>query len=130
MCYLPICVPVLGLGLFFFKQKTAYDMRISDWSSDVCSSDLRLPRPRRGRGRLREREALSQRPAARALPRAARGGREIGRASCRERVWQYVLISVVCVTLKKTTEYNGGIMSNRREYKQRIKRRIVTRIVT
>src|SRR3546814_6895948 len=27
--------------LFFFKQKTAYDMRISDWSSDVCSSDLR-----------------------------------------------------------------------------------------
>src|SRR3546814_2815573 len=31
--------------LFFFKQKTAYEMRISDWSSDVCSSDLlsRLP---------------------------------------------------------------------------------------
>src|SRR3546814_3756772 len=28
------------LWLFFFKQKTAYDMRISDWSSDVCSSDL------------------------------------------------------------------------------------------
>src|SRR3546814_18701369 len=27
--------------MFFFKQKTAYDMRISDWSSDVCSSDLR-----------------------------------------------------------------------------------------
>src|SRR3546814_5555123 len=27
---------------FFFKQKTAYDMRISDWSSDVCSSDLLL----------------------------------------------------------------------------------------
>src|SRR3546814_7770668 len=27
--------------IFFFKQKTAYDMRISDWSSDVCSSDLR-----------------------------------------------------------------------------------------
>src|SRR3546814_4657294 len=26
---------------FFFKQKTAYDIRISDWSSDVCSSDLR-----------------------------------------------------------------------------------------
>src|SRR3546814_4238509 len=25
---------------FFFKQKTAYEMRISDWSSDVCSSDL------------------------------------------------------------------------------------------
>src|SRR3546814_7468439 len=30
-------------GLFlFFKQKTAYEMRISDWSSDVCSSDLRV----------------------------------------------------------------------------------------
>src|SRR3546814_10758865 len=28
--------------LFFFKQKTAYEMRISDWSSDVCSYDLRL----------------------------------------------------------------------------------------
>src|SRR3546814_4560621 len=27
---------------FFFKQKTAYDMRISDWSSDVCSSDLEI----------------------------------------------------------------------------------------
>src|SRR3546814_2181231 len=29
---------------FFFKQKTAYEMRISDWSSDVCSSDLHQPR--------------------------------------------------------------------------------------
>src|SRR3546814_19838508 len=29
---------------FFFKQKTAYDRRTSDWSSDVCSSDLSLPR--------------------------------------------------------------------------------------
>src|SRR3546814_1870738 len=34
-----------GIGFFFFKQKTAYEMRISDWSSDVCSSDL--PRQRR-----------------------------------------------------------------------------------
>src|SRR3546814_2788514 len=33
------CVSVLLF--FFFKQKTAYEMRISDWSSDVCSSDLR-----------------------------------------------------------------------------------------
>src|SRR3546814_8334770 len=32
--------------VFFFKQKTAYEMRISDWSSDVCSSDL----PRQGHG--------------------------------------------------------------------------------
>src|SRR3546814_830667 len=31
---------LLGFGFFFFKQKTAYEMRISDWSSDVCSSDL------------------------------------------------------------------------------------------
>src|SRR3546814_10585440 len=30
----------LSRYVFFFKQKTAYDMRISDWSSDVCSSDL------------------------------------------------------------------------------------------
>src|SRR3546814_3347125 len=30
----------LYLFVFFFKQKTAYEMRISDWSSDVCSSDL------------------------------------------------------------------------------------------
>src|SRR3546814_4739302 len=30
------------LVIFFFKQKTAYEMRISDWSSDVCSSDLQF----------------------------------------------------------------------------------------
>src|SRR3546814_7145549 len=30
------------ISVFFFKQKTAYEMRISDWSSDVCSSDLRI----------------------------------------------------------------------------------------
>src|SRR3546814_11375592 len=36
---------------FFFKQKTAYEMRISDWSSDVCSSDLGHPRFRRVSGR-------------------------------------------------------------------------------
>src|SRR3546814_8314105 len=30
--------------MFFFKQKTAYEMRISDWSSDVCSSDLECSR--------------------------------------------------------------------------------------
>src|SRR3546814_5481286 len=33
-------VVYLHLVFFFFKQKTAYEMRISDWSSDVCSSDL------------------------------------------------------------------------------------------
>src|SRR3546814_2387609 len=31
---------VMWFSIFFFKQKTAYEMRISDWSSDVCSSDL------------------------------------------------------------------------------------------
>src|SRR3546814_4159549 len=35
---------------FFFKQKTAYEMRISDWSSDVCSSDLELEQALRTRG--------------------------------------------------------------------------------
>src|SRR3546814_5465195 len=34
------CVFVGCVDFFFFKQKTAYEMRISDWSSDVCSSDL------------------------------------------------------------------------------------------
>src|SRR3546814_10432081 len=33
----------------FFKQKTSYEMRISDWSSDVCSSDLRRDRPASGK---------------------------------------------------------------------------------
>src|SRR3546814_10776488 len=40
-------------GVFFFKQKTAYELRISDWSSDVCSSDLRglarAGRPQQGK---------------------------------------------------------------------------------
>src|SRR3546814_5262175 len=36
-------VIIVGYLFFFFKQKTAYEMRISDWSSDVCSSDLREP---------------------------------------------------------------------------------------
>src|SRR3546814_6152339 len=33
-------VMVVVVRIFFFKQKTAYELRISDWSSDVCSSDL------------------------------------------------------------------------------------------
>src|SRR3546814_3736964 len=37
--------------VFFFKQRTAYEMRISDWSSDVCSSDLRHAAKRKG-GRI------------------------------------------------------------------------------
>src|SRR3546814_2818211 len=39
-----VCVVIIGFAFnirfFFFKQKTAYEMSISDWSSDVCSSDL------------------------------------------------------------------------------------------
>src|SRR3546814_1663237 len=37
-----LCV-LFPFFFFFFKQKTAYEMRISDWSSDVCSSDLVMP---------------------------------------------------------------------------------------
>src|SRR3546814_10297547 len=84
--------------VFFFKQKTAYEMRISDWSSDVCSSDLSgrtttLPRrrpcpgfwPSSGRGLppIPKRASITTRPTR--SPRY-----EIGRASCRERVCQYV----------------------------------------
>src|SRR3546814_7090880 len=39
ICVLFVCCRVF---FFFFKQKTAYEMRISDWSSDVCSSDLEI----------------------------------------------------------------------------------------
>src|SRR3546814_437302 len=57
---------------FFFKQKTAYEMRISDWSSDVCSSDLRIWRreglkvpqrqPKRGRLWLNDGSCIRLRP--------------------------------------------------------------------
>src|SRR3546814_16926559 len=42
MCSISMCVVYVAFifMFFFFKQKTAYEMRISDWSSDVCSSDL------------------------------------------------------------------------------------------
>src|SRR3546814_4505976 len=42
MCYYVsfLCVLIKSIFFFFLKQKTEYDMRISDWSSDVCSSDL------------------------------------------------------------------------------------------
>src|SRR3546814_1789125 len=82
---------------FFFKQKTAYEMRISDWSSDVCSSDLRTCRPprasgaRRGEGRLLWSPSDCPRlrePGPRRCRRVRRP--QIGRASCRERVCQYV----------------------------------------
>src|SRR3546814_2605489 len=98
---------------FFFKQKTAYEMRISDWSSDVCSSDLRCLIGEGGRDPVEaDREmAEPERPADAGGAPAARASRDqrhparerhqrqwpeverreqIGRASCRERVCQYV----------------------------------------
>src|SRR3546814_9769696 len=86
-----MCSVCFFVFFFFFKQKTAYEMRISDWSSDVCSSDL-----------AGSRTAISSQSSAyptacvgthgSAWPTA--GGRidhsKIGRASCRERVCQYV----------------------------------------
>src|ERR1043165_3740042 len=69
---------------FFFKQKTAYEIRPRDWSSDVCSSDLTDPHEG-----AREVMRRRQQPVA-VIDK-------IGRASCRERV----SISVVAVSLKK-----------------------------
>src|SRR3546814_4794910 len=43
------CGCVVGLHIFFFMQKTKYEMRINDWSSDVCSSDLMIGAEHRGR---------------------------------------------------------------------------------
>src|SRR3546814_5394761 len=74
---------------FFFKQKTAYEMRISDWSSDVCSSDLHGEPALQGAAVV----IVAARIAARQEGRQRIGMRrmqQIGRASCRERVCQYV----------------------------------------
>src|SRR3546814_1984871 len=98
---------VVFLLVFFFKQKTAYEMRISDWSSDVSSSDL-VADQRVGFGdrRFAERLEAGPRIGDRTLERLHRLVRrrqrvaqvahrrvdvaEIGRAACRERVCQYV----------------------------------------
>src|SRR3546814_12258594 len=102
-------------NVFYFKQTTAYELRISDWSSDVCSSDLldrdfaveqQMPAPAREGGARGQCRTIIGRVAiggdaifGRSLdPRIflvedevddTRHG-EIGRASCRERVCQYV----------------------------------------
>src|SRR3546814_4804634 len=62
---------------FFFKQKTAYEMRISDWSSDVCSSDLIGPRTeQRGLSARTHRSGpAAYRPSRRHAARMARGWR-------------------------------------------------------
>src|SRR3546814_7399211 len=84
------CV-MLFFYFFFFKQKTAYEMRISDWSSDVCSSDLIWT----ARRRILMRGWVQEEPAevdVVSIAAATLDGAEakIGRASCRERVCQYV----------------------------------------
>src|SRR3546814_3232983 len=66
------------VGFFFFKQKTADEMRISDWSSDVCSSDLRAPacwaRPRLRKKRPAGRRGPGPGPAPWPAARRRRGG--------------------------------------------------------
>src|SRR3546814_10625029 len=62
---------------FFFKQKTAYEMRISDWSSDVCSSDLGVV----PRGALAIGDAAASCPIK--SPRVRRGGEDRAPVRCR-----------------------------------------------
>src|SRR3546814_6562045 len=75
-----MCILCYSVLFFFFKQKTAYEMRISDWSSDVCSSDLIFREHGEGRalphalslhhvrGRCRPDEERQLRPSAGGLP--------------------------------------------------------------
>src|SRR3546814_11943752 len=103
-------------------------MRISDWSSDVCSSDLVL-RARLGNlhhavdeqaqpllGRHPPRTGVRAGQEAEFLEIlhhvADRRGRQIGRASGRERVCQYVYISVVAVSLKKEQKEDYKLTHN------------------
>src|SRR3546814_519524 len=97
---------------FFFKQKTAYDMRISDWSSDVCSSDLgHAGHPRRaGRqqqrplGRPGRREADPDRP-----PRHRPGRRQgRGRRTRRRRGRRVALMAHTLILLRHgESEWNA-----------------------
>src|SRR3546814_18512755 len=104
---------------FFFKQKTAYELRISDWSSDVCSSDLAYSRVMRT-GALPDAsvrrvfgeaiallDRLGHTVADAELPFEGPAAMEqIGSASCRERGCSYALISVVAVILKTIKHSN------------------------
>src|SRR3546814_9599639 len=95
---------VMILIFFFFKQKTAYEMRISDWSSDVCSSDLVAVETSSGKQGEMARIVMKFggttmagteriRTVAKLVAREVAQGNEvaeIGRESCRERVCKYV----------------------------------------
>src|SRR3546814_2345212 len=95
MCLMHYMCCVYCCFIFFFKQKTAYEMRISDWSSDVCSSDLQVHARQFAGQPLAALVALA---AVRPLVEhvlvgsiglhgiALQQRHEIGRASCRERV--------------------------------------------
>src|SRR3546814_16054627 len=101
------------MPFFFFKQKTAYELRISDWSSDVCSSDLGLTYLPPGQSKpILQNVSFAVEPgmalgiigpsgagkstlcglmlgALRPSDGHVRLDHEIGRASCRARVCQY-----------------------------------------
>src|SRR3546814_2992773 len=87
-------------SFFVFKQKTAYEVRISDWSSDVCSSDLKGSgngiadhTDLKHHGEVAMPSEVRIRLAAfddGAACEVGRQSKQIGRASCRERVCQYV----------------------------------------
>src|SRR3546814_10400730 len=90
---------MLFIDVFVFKQKTAYEMRISDWISDVCSSDLAGRQEAQADAADRARLAVGKRVqlaaglGAEALAHDRQGLRrrqQIGRESGRERVCQYV----------------------------------------
>src|SRR3546814_1180910 len=92
LCNVLVCFVMV----FFFKQKTAYEMRISDWSSDVCSSDLAAKgnqTPTTASDPGLDTPSFKKRwedfKAVIAYWKA-HPALQIGRASCRERVCQYV----------------------------------------
>src|SRR3546814_5126198 len=88
----------LFVVFFFVKQKTAYEMRISDWSSDVCSSDLTRRKSIVDVRNFPPGSVLTENAMHSQILDGTRGAGmqrqtkcgEIGRASCRERVCQYV----------------------------------------
>src|SRR3546814_14222945 len=77
------CLCLLSSGsrvcvVFFFKQKTAYELRISDWSSDVCSSDLFLQHPRQSDGQSARRASFHRLRGRRRAAADRRGRGDLG----------------------------------------------------